>query len=137
MTLFFIVISLVAVWCGTLWIVSLLAGWWRLAQAYRNHAPFHGRKWHLQFMALKAKCGYGLVTFGANQRGLYISVPLGRFQGHPSLFIPWEDISFIPLDPPVMKVYACELNFKQVDGVPIRIFRKLYERLIEEREGRS
>ena len=136
MTLIIIVISFAAIWCGTLWIISLAAGWWKLARAYKSDAPFCGKKWHGQFVALKANCGYGLVTFGADPTGLYISVPLGRFQGHPSLFIPWEDISVIPLDPPAMKVYAYEFNFNRADGVPLRMFRKLYERLKEESGGR-
>lgn len=129
MTFVIVVVSIVVIWCGVLWVISLAAGWWKLAQVYRSDMPFYGKKWHLQFMALKANCGYGLVTFGANSRGLYMSVPLGRFQGHPSLFIPWEDISFIPLDPPALKVYAYELRCRRVDGVPIRIFRRLYGRL--------
>jgi hypothetical protein len=136
MTLVIVIFAIAAIWLGTLWVISLTAGWWRLARAYRSAAPFNGKKWHLQLMALRANCGYGLVTFGADSTGVYVAVPLGRLQGHPSLFIPWEDVSFARLDPPALRVYPYELRPKQADGVPIRMFTKLYERLIAAREGR-
>jgi hypothetical protein len=83
----------ITMWCGISVVIARTGGWADLAVRYRLEGPFRGRKWHFRSAGFGQWTSYGgVLTVGANSRGLYLAVmPLFRV-GHPPLFIPWEDV---------------------------------------------
>ena len=72
--------------------LSRFGGWHVLASRYRARQPFSGE-------VLRGCSGrLGFVNYnrclwlGANEQGLYLSVPRLFAFAHPPLFIPWSDI---------------------------------------------
>ena len=123
--LFFVFFPLL--WCGVIFLVAQIGGWAQLAQVYRFDRKFRGQSWSMQSAAMRWGCSYNSVlTFGANDEGLYI-VPLIFFRfAHPPLFIPWYDLS-------VMRIngifWYAQLRFQRTPSIPVKINRRLFERL--------
>ncbi len=124
-----VLMALAVIWVAIMWASSRIAGWSDLARVYRAAGPFDGTRWLWQFIALRYYWGYGLVTVGANSRGLYLALlAAGEWQGHRPLFIPWSEVSV--REPGRMKAfYQAELRFRRAPDVPIRIKSSLAARL--------
>lgn len=126
--LFFIFFPIL--WLGISFFLSHLGGWAQLAPVYRLNGEFQGKTWSMQSASMRFFSNYNAVlTFGANDQGLYV-VPIIFFRfAHPPLFIPWYDISIKRLNS--IFGYA-ELRFQRVSSISFRINRRLYERLVTE-----
>jgi hypothetical protein len=86
-------VSFVLIWSLVSVIISLVGGWWRLAEHYRAAAPFGGQRWSWQTGWMGWSRYRGVLTVGADTTGLSLEVmPLFRLM-HPPLFIPWGDIA--------------------------------------------
>ena len=79
-------------WYFLIMLTSRLGGWWQLAQHYRDFDSYYGRKLHGRSGNFGAASYGGILIFGANYQGLYLSVNFLFSMGHPALFIPWNDI---------------------------------------------
>ena len=85
----------VGVWVVAVVLVSLLSGWWGLAEQYRTETPFPAHMRRFQRGQMRWRTNYGnILTVASDSRGLYLSVMFLFRLGHPPLFIPWADISF-------------------------------------------
>ena len=82
----------VLLWSLIIWLTSRLAGWWRLAQHYRDVDSYYGKKLRGKSGEFGAASYGGILTFGANYQGMYLAVNFLFSIGHPPLFIPWNDI---------------------------------------------
>jgi hypothetical protein len=68
------------------------------------------------------------LTVAGDTKGLFMSMSLPIFRiGHPSLFVPWEDISFRPGKNWMLK--CVDMEFKRVSGVTFQMSRKTAMRL--------
>ena len=74
-----------------------LNGWSKLAKRFKNFETFEGEK-HAGQSASLGKWGRypSCLTIGANKIGLFIAPKWIFSFGHPSLFIPWEQIDVAP-----------------------------------------
>ena len=93
-TVFLAIAGFVGIWVAMLVLIGKWSGWTSLARDYCCTEPFTGSRWHFQCGQLRWFCSYNnCLTVGGDARGLYMSIfPLLRV-AHPSLFIPWREIS--------------------------------------------
>ncbi len=119
---------LAIVWIGTCLILGKTSGWENLAKAYPVKGEFSGSRFHLK----SAKMGFwghynGCLNFGANDQGLFISVMMLMRLGHPSVFVPWCEISAHlakgRIRPEIL------LEFENAPGLIVRISKQLAEDL--------
>lgn len=84
----------VAVWIGSMLLISATGGWGELAQVYRAGGPLpNARVWRNRHGRLRAMAGYnGCLNIAANAMGMQLSIWKIFAIGHPPLFIPWMDI---------------------------------------------
>lgn len=85
-------VASVALWCGTMLLLSRIGGWHRLAVDFTAKAPSGGERFGMQ----SARIGWvnynSCLTIYSSPEGLHISVwPIFR-PGHPALFLPWDAI---------------------------------------------
>jgi len=82
-------------WLSILSFLSLLSGWLKLAESYYSEQKPIGKKISGQSAMLNFFVSAGsTLNFSTNNEGLFISVVwIFRFN-HPTLFIPWNHISF-------------------------------------------
>jgi hypothetical protein len=115
-------------WSGISLGLARAGGWGRLAEPYRSEGDFEGTRWILRSARLGSVNYANCLTFGVNERGLYISVLFPFCLAHPPLFIPWHDVGaeerrgwfFEYLD----------FRFAQVPDIRIRVSERLGKSLI-------
>jgi hypothetical protein len=80
------------IWTGVVYLISLLSGWRRLARRYRYQGPPRpdARSGSGRIGVANYK---GALRVAFDDRGLYLGVNPFFRAGHPTLFIPWTDIS--------------------------------------------
>ncbi len=115
-------------WAGSAILASHMSGWASLAQAYRLTGEFPAQRWSFQSAAMRWYANYGsCLTVGADPAGLYISV-LAIFRIlHPSLFIPWSEITVRKSR--ILWSRVVELRLGRELAIPFRVSEKLATRL--------
>ncbi len=108
----------VAAWIAMSFLLGSLGGWISLARAYRTQEPVWGERFWMKSAKMRYGVAYrGVLNFGVDARGLFISIfPLFRL-GHPPLLIPWSDISFTRAEGWLLG--AVRLNFRLAPGTPL------------------
>jgi hypothetical protein len=125
----------VAIWYGTMVLVSRMGGWSRLARAYDHPGPFDGFRKRFVTGVMTGgpffgfPCNYGnCLTVGADSHGLYLAVFVIFRPGHPPLFVPWSDITVVPVKG---RFYAyADFSFAEVPKVRLRITYPVARQLI-------
>ena len=111
-------------------VIGRISGWSTLANFYRFSGEFTGQQWRFQSAKLRWYMGYNnCLIIGANESGLFLSVFFLLRIGHPTLFIPWGDVSVI-MKKGTWGKYA-ELRFRQTPAIPFRMSGKLSEKIAE------
>jgi hypothetical protein len=124
----FIAVYAISLWAGVGFMISLIGGWFELGRTSRTSQPFHGQIWRFQDAQFRLIGGYhNILSVGANEEGLYLSVFFPFRVGHPPLFIPWQDISVRPGRYLWFRVYRFE--FRQVPLVRLRLKERLGKQL--------
>ncbi len=73
--------------------VAWLSGWRTLAKLYSGYSTYTEKKLYFQSAQFRWNINYnGVLIFGANTQGLYVSVLFLLRPGHAPLFIPWTEI---------------------------------------------
>ncbi len=126
----FLLIS-VPFWCGVCLLVSALGGWRRLAQTYRVREAFGGTTWPFCSGELGLANYNGVLTLGADDRGLYLAVFVAFRPGHPPLFIPWPDITITPY----RGLFFSYRDLRLGKGPTLRLRASIGDRLIAMRDG--
>ena len=122
-------LGFIGFWSFVIALTSRLGGWWRLAHYYRDFDSYYGRKLYWKSGNFGAASYGGILTFGANYQGLYLSVNFLFSMGHPALFIPWNDIQIVERQ----RFFSKEtiLSFEKAPGVkltvPSRVMRQVQE----------
>lgn len=123
----------VGVWAMANVLVSLLSGWWGLAEQYRTETPFPAHMRRFQRGQMRWRTNYGnILTVVSDSRGLYLSVMFLFRLGHPPLFIPWADISFE--DPNLWLFFSMQRLRLGPDRIPLRLREPLVDFLRAGRE---
>ena len=125
--------SFIVLWSLIIGLTSRLAGWWRLAQHYRDFDSYYGRKLRGKSGNFGAASYGGILTFGANYQGMYLAVNFLFSIGHPALFIPWNDIQMEERQ----RLFAKEttLTFAKAPRVKLTIPSRVMQQVQELKTG--
>jgi hypothetical protein len=81
-------------WCAISFLLGALSGWMTLAERFLLTSPFTGPTWGFQSARMRWTSRYGnCLNVGADPTGLKLSMLFLFRPGHPSLFVPWSEIS--------------------------------------------
>jgi hypothetical protein len=127
------VIFFVCMWSLSVFIISLVGGWWRLAGHYRATMPFTGQRWSWQMGWLGWSRYRAVLTVGADTSGLYLEVMRIFRIGHPALWIPWTDITAEEGQWWLFPVMV--FRFAQAPGVTLKLLRDTGEKALAARDG--
>ena len=120
----------VGMWALVSFLLSAMGGWRALAQHYVATAQFSGKRFRFRSAQFGGYVNYGAcLALGAGPMGLYLAVfPLFRL-AHPSLLIPWPDVTAREANS--WLVSAVELEFAKAPGVSMRLSRRLAQSLFD------
>lgn len=130
----------IGIWLAVSLNESYSSGWNLLAKAYKSSEQFNGEHWNFITGYLKKKdevdhsiegsSPFGRsLNIGANCNGLHLSVFILFRLGHPSLFIPWNDIS-ISLEEGLVTTYM-KFSFLKVPLVSLYISEDIGHEVIK------
>ncbi|MBI5526892.1 MAG: hypothetical protein HY897_11210 [Deltaproteobacteria bacterium] len=113
-----------AIWIFVCVVLSVLGGWRALAQVYRSTLPpsFPPPRnlWKFQSARFRWGTNYnGILTVGADDAGLHLSVFFLFKAGHPPLLIPWRDITAVAYRGLLFS--GRTLSFARAPGVTITV----------------
>jgi len=115
-------------WAAVGLISSRMTGWALLAQRYRSEEPFSGERVRFCSAAMRYGGHYGnCLTIGVNAQGLFLSLSIPFYMGHPPLFIPWHEITASRKR--VLWSNCVELMLGRDPSVPFRIQERLGKKL--------
>ena len=82
----------IAFWCAISFVIASVGGWRLLAARYPANADdFNGKRWHMRSGRMRWTTRYnGVLTIGADMRGLYLSVFILFRVGHAPIYVPWD-----------------------------------------------
>jgi len=114
--------------------IARISGWRALAESYPVSSDFSGKWLRFQSASLRWSSNYtGIVHFGADAKGLTLSVLFMFKPGHPPIFIPWTDIQVQSQGGIFPNL---RLRFSRKPDVPLVISKTLGERLSQMSGGR-
>jgi hypothetical protein len=123
-------------WIALSILIARLSGWARLARHYRAEAPLDGTRFRFQSAGMRFATNYGgCLTVGVNRRGLYLAVWLLFRIGHPSLFIPWRDITMTERKKFFMQQVV--FRFTCCPSIPFIINKRLADKIAMEKGSLS
>lgn len=118
---FLALLVFIAAWCAGLWFFARGSGWSTLAKAYRLQGKFAGKRFRGQSASFGHNFhGQAIIRIGANEAGMLIAVFLPFRFAHPTLFVPWSDISTTDM---------IQFNFAKAPGVTMAIWPDLAKKL--------
>jgi hypothetical protein len=91
------VLAFAGLWFFIIWLISIIAGWRKLAEHYRCRESVVGITWWFKSGAVRRYLPISYrscLRIVANDNGIRFSVFFPFRFGHPPLFIPWTDIRF-------------------------------------------
>ena len=126
--LWFGLLTFPLMWCAVLLLLAQLGGWRALATSYASPARPSGEG----FSFRSGKLGFvnygSCLSFVCAREGLFVAVALPFRPGHPSLSIPWREVSAQAKDGWIFRFV--DLRFAQQPRVRLRLSRSLAERLL-------
>ena len=120
---------IVGLWCAVLSLISRFGGWAKLAEPFAVETPFegHARRGFQRLQLGRATAYKNCITFGVDERGLWISVMAPFRFRHPALYIPWSEI-----ETDMSHSRRLKLTFPSVPGVTATMSRRVFEELARE-----
>jgi len=116
------------IWVGVILLISLLTGWRRLARYYAAESACHGSVWTMQTAYMRFGRYKNCLRVGADNHGLYLSLPYLLSFGHRPLLIPWADIT-TRRSKDLFNNEIIGLIFAKEPKVPLDIYGELYNNL--------
>jgi hypothetical protein len=126
----------ILLWCVASFSLSLLGGWFSLAQHYRATQPFVGERWHMRSASLRFVSYGSCLILGSNTQGLFLSVLFPFRIGHPPLFIPWSEVLSAEHYKIAFLFPMVRFRFKQEPSASFKISRGLALEIAEQAHGR-
>jgi hypothetical protein len=117
-------------WIGISLLLSWVGGWQELALRYRATESIKGERFWMKSAGMRWGVSYSsCLNFGVDSVGLFLSVvPLFRV-GHPTLFIPWSDIS-LRREKLWLLLDVVRLSFRQVPGASLLLRPKVATQIL-------
>ena len=97
-TLFLYYLIFIAMWFAVGFMTAMISGWWELAETFRSKRRWQGRLLRFHSAEMNgAPFGsyYNCVHFGVSKDGLFIALNFLFRGSHPSLMVPWEEITVL------------------------------------------
>jgi hypothetical protein len=130
----YLILVFIAVWCGIVFLLSLVSGWRELSEYYRTVAAFNGPRFWFQTASMRLRVGYNnCLIVGANTEGLHVSILFPFRIGHPPFFFPWVDISVTEKRGFLLRGF--ELRFSRCPSIPFVISKRLVNKISEASGG--
>jgi len=85
----------IAFWCFISLFLSFIGGWQQLARQYKTTESPYGKAYNSQSGAVGWVSYNNCLFIRTTPNGLFIAVMFLFRIGHPTLFIPWNDIQFL------------------------------------------
>ncbi len=115
-------------WVLIMTVIGRFGGWGTLAEFYRAQDDFEGQRWRFESARFERRANYGsCLMFGANARGLHLSILFLMRPGHPPLFIPWDEVA-MQRRKRWMFPYV-DLRFRRAPGIGLLLRARLGEQL--------
>jgi hypothetical protein len=90
----FVIAALVGASALSAAFVSRMSGWHELARRFALQSDFPSETFRFKSARMRRGINYNnCLTIGASPMGLTIAMPWLFRMGHPSLFVPWNEIS--------------------------------------------
>jgi len=126
----FFLILFPVLWVGVLTLVGRTTGWAALARRFRAQMPFSGELWSWQSAQIRSWLGgyNNCLLVGANPQGLFLAMMIPFRFGHPSLFIPWFEVSRVSRGKWLQFPFV-ELQLGREDPIPLRMNERLAARI--------
>ena len=120
-----------ALWCVVCFVIGAIGGWRSLAERYALDASlFRGKTWRMRSGRMGLARYNGILTLGADARGLYLAVFALFRPGHAPLSIPWEDIEIRERSGFLMRYL--DFSFRHHPGVRLSVPQRLGEEVARE-----
>lgn len=124
----------VGMWFGVIRLIGAVGGWFALAERYAAHNECRGETLNFRSASFGLMNYGNCVTFGFADDGLYISLLFPFRFGHPTLRIPWEDLSSKETRRLFFK--RTEFRFAKVPNVGMQVTTSLGEEILRQRDRR-
>jgi hypothetical protein len=117
-----------ALWTMVFYVIAFAGGWRLLARRFRFQGTFQGAAWHMQSASMRLRAGYNrCLTVGSDNSGLFVR-PLILFRlWHPSLFVPWTEITYQPKRQFFFDVV--EFRLGREERVPFTVRKRLADKI--------
>lgn len=123
-------------WIALSILIAKLSGWAMLARHYRAEAPLDGTRFRFQSAGMRFATNYGgCLTVGVNKRGLYLTVWFLFRIGHPSLLIPWRDVTMT--ERKRFFIQQMVFRFARCPTIPFIINKRLADKIAMEKGNLS
>lgn len=122
-----------AFWFLLVFSMGRLGKWGQLAEKYETTTLFSGQRYMMQSAIIGRMRYRNALTFGANEKGVYLAIFVLFRMGHPPLFIPWSDIQTTETTVTVFKMKVIEFTFARVPTVSLKVSKGLGEKLLSGR----
>lgn len=128
--LYFLPPLIVVSWVLVSLLLSLVSGWWRLAWHYRHTGPIAGQhRWYFPIVTLVGWVPYmRWLAVAVGRDGLTLIPNILYRPGHPTLFVPWADVSAEAKANLAWGYH--EFRFAKVPGVRIAVGKALALRML-------
>jgi hypothetical protein len=125
---FTVLLIAILVWMAVGFFSSHITGWASLAQRYRCDARFSGKRLRFRSAGTRYWGHYtNCLTLGVSPQGLFLSLSIPFFPGHPPLFVPWNEITVRRTR--VLWAKCVEICLGPEPAIPLRICEQLATRL--------
>ena len=118
-----------------MFLISLMGGWGRIAEAYPNRQSEAADCLSLQSAILRLSSSYsGVLRLCTDEHGVYFSVLFLYRPGHPPFFVPWTEISGRRTTYFIYQMV--DLRFDRTPNLPFRLYKRTADKLVEAANGR-
>ncbi len=112
-------------WFGILMLLAKVGGWSKLAEHYTDREAAPTRTWGFRSARIGLVNYNGGLTFGVTHNGLMLRAFMLLRPGHPTLVIPWTDLTITQPEKPGWLIPSSKLSASRVPNVTILINDKL------------
>jgi hypothetical protein len=112
--------------------MSKSSGWRELAEHYRCRNAFSGRADRgVSLRMCSAKYDLSAIV-GSNDEGLYLALIAPFCLYHPSLLIPWSELTVEWKQTAIVKVHYLDVRARKAPACPIQVYdRRLAQQIVE------
>jgi hypothetical protein len=122
----------VGLWFFVVHMIARFSGWRALGELYSTNDPFRGELFRFSSGTMQRGASYSAcLNVGSSVRGLSLGLLFLFRPGHPSLFIPWDEIRIE--SKPTRWIATVTYQFVRRPGISLTVTRRLAEKVARAR----